>query len=100
MAFQKGQSGNPGGKSKEQVAFMKLARSKAPAAFKRILKMATEPNPDQNIVLKANQFIVERAWGKAAQSIEANVSGDVTHYVARLPAIIEDAKKWLEQNKK
>ena len=66
--FVKGQSGNPGGKSAMDLEFFKALKKAAAKSLDRICEIAASPN-DENY-FKANIWIAERAYGKAAQGIE------------------------------
>lgn len=77
--FPKGVSGNPGGKSKAEVDIIALAKQHAPAAFNRIVEMANMNHPDVKTKMRANEIILDRAYGKAPQAV--NVTGELTHTV-------------------
>lgn len=67
--FQKGQSGNPGGRPKDLNALREAARAHTPQALKRLAEIM---NQDENLVAAANAAdkLLDRAWGKASQPIE------------------------------
>lgn len=77
IPWQPGQSGNPGGRPKQNKTVTELALQEAPAAFSRIVELArsVDPSVDPKLKLQANTYIIDRAYGKAAQSV--NVSGEV-----------------------
>lgn len=77
--FPKGKSGNPGGKPKELIDIIALAKQHAPAAFNRIVEIANMSTPDLKSKMKANEIILDRAYGKAPQAV--NVSGELSHTV-------------------
>lgn len=60
--FQKGQSGNPGGKSKAQAECLALAREKSVEAMQRLTELVHDPDP--RVALIASDKVLERAWGK------------------------------------
>jgi hypothetical protein len=75
--WQKGQSGNPGGKRPEYFEMQRIAREASPAAAKRLVEMAyldaidedgnlapLPINADRRIVSWAVDKLMERAWGK------------------------------------
>ncbi len=65
--FEKGKSGNPGGRSKIHGEIIDLARKHAPESFMRIVEMARSDDP--KVALPAAQYVVDRAAGKPAQAI-------------------------------
>lgn len=69
VGFKKGQSGNPGGKPKQNQDVTELARAEAPAALARLIDMATNCH-DIRTRLAANIQILDRAYGKPAQAID------------------------------
>lgn len=60
--FQKGVSGNPGGKSKILGEIQSLARKHSPRSFARILELVEDPDP--RVALVAAREVLDRAYGK------------------------------------
>lgn len=65
MPFEKGQSGNPGGRPKENAEVKALARSHGKAALEKIV--ALMGSQDERIALAASQTLLDRGFGKPAQ---------------------------------
>lgn len=81
MAWKKGQSGNPGGRPKISQEVSDLAKRESPAAFRRIVRIAKGKSldkggdkPSMAEVHKANQYILDRAYGKP-ETAGNNASG-------------------------
>ena len=69
--FQKGQSGSPGGRAKKteaEVTLEQMCREKTPEALAIILEIMTEGD-GHKVKLSAAQYVIDRGWGKAAQSL-------------------------------
>lgn len=83
MPFQKGRSGNPGGRAKKTpdlIEVEELARKASPAAIKRLVEWMESDNARASVA--ACTAILDRAWGKPAQAIEH--SGRVSHDLSTL----------------
>lgn len=83
--FQKGVSGNPGGKSKVLVEIQTLARSKSKRAFERIVELVEDP--DSRVALMAAKEVLDRAYGKAKpmeddSADKRNVTINIVRYTA------------------
>lgn len=66
--FQKGQTGNPGGRPKMDPAIKAMFEAKGQDAFNVISKHLDAEDP--KVALQAAQIILDRAYGKVAQPIE------------------------------
>lgn len=75
--FEKGKSGNPNGRPKLPQEFKDLAKTKSLAALKKIIEVMENPNSDTKDVLRASEMIMDRAWGRATQPIDADVNATV-----------------------
>lgn len=81
-AFGKGQSGNPGGrpkKTEEERTLEAMCKQRTPEALATILSIMGSSEQDR-AKLAAAQYILDRGWGKAKESIEH--SGSVTLSIA------------------
>jgi hypothetical protein len=67
MAFQPGQSGNPGGRPKGEARVRDAAREHTDAALAVLVEALSDP--DKRIAMKAAEVLLDRGWGKAAQPI-------------------------------
>lgn len=63
--FQKGQSGNPGGKSEGQKECLALAREASPIAMKKLIDLMQ--SYDDRVAIMAADKVLERAYGKAKE---------------------------------
>lgn len=70
MAFQKGQSGNPGGRPAIAKEIKELALTKSEEAFQKIVGLLDDPDP--KIVMAAAKEILDRAYGKPIQGHQLN----------------------------
>lgn len=63
--WQKGESGNPGGKSRSLNDIMRLARSHAPECIERLLEIVRDKNASDRDVIQACIALLDRGCGKA-----------------------------------
>src|SRR5688572_20723866 len=63
--FKKGQSGNPGGRPKEEHEVKELARQYTPAAIKRLAFWMR--SPDSRASVPACIALLDRGWGRPHQ---------------------------------
>ncbi len=68
MAFQPGQSGNPGGRPKEDPRLREAARQHTEAALMVLVEALTDEQT-KNRITAANS-ILDRAYGKPAQAVQ------------------------------
>ena len=69
----KGQSANPGGKTKELAEIIDLARQASPEAIGKIVRLMR--SEDERVAFAAAQEVINRGYGKPKQSIEADIHG-------------------------
>jgi hypothetical protein len=75
--FKKGESGNPGGRPKLPAEMREMFQAKAPEAFEVLTRHLHSPDP--RISITAASAILDRAYGKPAQPIDANVTSRFDH---------------------
>ena len=83
--FEKGISGNPGGRPKKPQDLEKHGL----AAFRRIAKIA-EDSENEKIRFEANKWLCEMAFGKPTQSTEIEGSLDTSPMVIQLEGELKD----------
>jgi hypothetical protein len=66
--FEKGRSGNPGGRPKESHDVKELAQQHGPEAIERLVEWMKSENPKASV--SAAQALLDRGFGKAAQPLE------------------------------
>jgi hypothetical protein len=67
--FEKGQSGNPGGRPKEIKDVQTLARSHTAEAIETLLEIMRNGKPDRARSAAA-ELLLDRGWGRAPQTID------------------------------
>ena len=75
--FAKGQSGNPGGrqaKTEEERSLEAMCREKTPEALATVLQIM-QGGQQERARLAAAQYVIDRGWGKALESVK--LSGTV-----------------------
>lgn len=86
MAFEKGKSGNPGGRPKENAEVKELARTHGPRAIERLAEIMN--SSDERAAAAASNALLDRGYGKPAQAI---VGGDADSGPVKL--VIQGAVK-------
>lgn len=77
MAFQKGQSGNPGGRPKEDAEVKALARAAGPEAIEKLVELMR--CDEKRTSLAAAQALLDRGFGKPSQAVELSGELGLTH---------------------
>ena len=86
MPFEKGKSGNPGGRPKEVAEVRELAKKHGPAAIKRLVALMDSEN--ERTAVAACQALLDRGYGKPPASIEHSGTVDHVTYDAALLEIL------------
>jgi hypothetical protein len=89
--FQKGQSGNPGGRPKVVAEVRELARKHTSEAVETLVSIMTNTKAAPAARVSAANALLDRGYGKPPQHITGE-GGPV--YVARLPAPCKTAEEW------
>ena len=86
--FQKGQSGNPGGKKKVPEDVRDMLRGATPEAIDLMIRTMRDENTKTELRIQIAQSIADRVLGKATQPIDADMDttirimlqGDIKDY--------------------
>lgn len=70
MAWAKGESGNPGGRPKEEREVIQLAREKSTRAIERLCEWIESDNPKASV--SACTAVMNRAFGLPSQTLNNN----------------------------
>src|SRR5262245_44894600 len=71
--FQKGVSGNPGGRPKMIGPVRELAKQHTQVAIDTLAQVMQDPSAPPTARVAAAEALLARAWGKPSQSIEMSV---------------------------
>ena len=91
--FQKGVSGNPGGRPKLPDEMKELFRAKAPEAFEVLVKHLRASDP--RVSVAAAREILDRAYGKPVQSINVDREERIK-LIAVVPQKASSTEEWLK----
>lgn len=84
MRFQKGVSGNPGGRPRDADDVKALARAHTKAAIERLVHWLNSDNAKASV--SAAMALLDRGYGKPAQEITGVDGGPIEVGVAWLPS--------------
>src|SRR5262249_26614863 len=74
MPWVKGQSGNPGGRPKEEVDIRKLARSRGKEAIDTLYKIVTDEKAPPAARIAASVALLDRGYGRPEQSFSGSIN--------------------------
>jgi len=95
--WRKGQSGNPGGRPKVIGDLQEQARQWAPEALEALREIAASRDAPPSARVSAAVALLDRGYGKPAQSIDAKVSNEPSMAQLHLQALKELAERAKEQ---
>ena len=91
MPFEKGQSGNPGGRPKVIAEVKELAREYTGEAIKTLVSIMTNAKAAPAARVSAANALLDRGYGKPPQHITGEGGPS---YVVRLPQPCKTAEEW------
>jgi|SRR6266576_352471 hypothetical protein len=91
MPFQKGQSGNPGGRPKILADVRELARAHTASAMKALVQIVEDEGAPPAARVAAANSLLDRGYGKPEAKIDANIS---RHAVIRAPEPCASVEEW------
>jgi len=90
--FQKGRSGNPGGRPKVVAEVKELARKHTGKAIETLVSIMANPKAAPAARVSAANALLDRGYGKPPQLITGEGGPS---YVVRLPEPCKTAEEWL-----
>ena len=81
--FQKGRSGNPGGRPKEVGEVRDLARQYTPAAIEALEGIMNQATAPASARVAAAEALLNRAWGRPTQPVSGDDDAGPVEFVIR-----------------
>jgi hypothetical protein len=92
--FKKGQSGNPGGRSKTTREIAQLALEGSERAIRRLIELID--SRDERVALSAAIAVLDRGCGKPVQAIIGDPANPVSHS-AKIEMVVVDPKPTIDR---
>ena len=86
MAFVKGQSGNPSGRPGVPAEIREKLRAAAPQAIDLLINICTDEKKPDKVRMECAQYLLDRAYGKAPQSMSIDASVGATVMTTQMSA--------------
>src|SRR5262245_37340459 len=83
-SWQKGQSGNPGGRPKVAAEVKELARQHGPEAIETLIRLMRSKN--DGIAIRAAEALLARGYGRPAQESEVESKRPLTVIITDAPS--------------
>ena len=91
MAWQKGQSGNPGGRPRADVQVRELARAHTAAALKALVTALQSKNERTRVA--AAEALLDRGWGRPGQAVTGERDEGPAEMVIRWQTGLQDNRR-------
>jgi hypothetical protein len=93
MPFEKGQSGNPGGRPRALIEVQTAAREHTATAVATLARIAGDESAPHAAQIAAAIALLDRGWGRPMQAVEARVDVTLEELVAASmrPRVLEGA---------
>ena len=92
MKWQKGQSGNPGGRPKENGHVRELARQHTDDAIQTLVEVMNNAQENSRARVAAAEALLNRGWGRPDSSVNVSSTVSITHEQV-LATLMEDSSE-------
>lgn len=92
--FQKGKSGNPGGRTKQDAYLKTVAKRHTIEAVETLVKALKAENEGTRVA--AANALLDRGWGKPQQSVETTIRDE--RMVVSAPVPEKDPEEWASKH--